>query len=276
MWSESTDTSGCHFSQRLFFLPRVCVITMMYVCSLWVCVCMCVSDGIYKCEWANKRFFPAILSHTHTHTRVGYVYVCGELFGHEASTCCNRSEKRFTHAVTWPHTHTHTHTRTHTNSKAHLQINSSIAYSHSCSISYWQTAGEKHLHTHSLSLRKHFPEACGRETFTSIRFQPGPRPRLQQKCAYSISICTHTHTTWHCLPVWQTTHSLFYWWLFVYVQIYSANCKIQFRSFLQHKRGVNEKGLVVFLMKPTLCVWKARERERERGRERECVCVSGE
>lgn len=98
-----------------------------------------------------------------------------------------------------------------TNPQAHLQINLSIAYSHpsahthSPAVSLIDRLQErniyKHTHTSTHTLSKHFPKACGRETFTSIRFQPGPQPTLQQKCAYSISIHTHARTHTHNLTL---------------------------------------------------------------------------
>jgi len=176
-------------------------------------------------------------------------------------------QRSVSHMQSHGRTHTHTHTRIQTQRRTCKSTQA--LHTHTPAVSLIDRLQERNIytHTHSLSVNTSLRLVGGKHSPASDFSLDHVQGSGRNVLIASAFVHTHTHTTWHCLPVWQTTHSLFYWWLFVYVQIYSANCKIQFRSFLQHKRGVNEKGLVVFLMKPTLCVWKARERERE------CVCV---
>ncbi len=80
--------------------------------------------------------------------------MCGELFGHEASTCCNRSEKRFTHAVTWPHMAAHTHTHTHTRIQTQRRTckSTQALHTHTPAVSLIDRLQERNIYTHTHSL----------------------------------------------------------------------------------------------------------------------------
>lgn len=107
--------------------------------------------------------------------------------------------------------HIQSHGRAHTCIKTHRRTckSTQALHTHTSAVSLIDRLQERNIYTHTHSLSKHFPEACGRETFTGIRFQPGPQPMLRQKCAYSISIYTHKHTHNLTLPSCLTNHTLF-------------------------------------------------------------------
>ncbi len=178
-------------------------------------MCMRVSQTVFTSVSELTRGFFLLFSlshthtHTHTHTRVLDMCMC-------AASC---SAMKHQHAVTGQRSvsHMQSHGRTH----AHKLRGAPANQLKHCILTLLQyllltdCRRETFTHTLSLSLRKHFPEACGRETFTGIRFQPGPRPRLRQKCAYSISICTQHNLT---LPSCLTNHTLFILLVVVHVR----------------------------------------------------------
>lgn len=180
--------------------------------------------------------------------------VHAELLGREASTSCNRSEKRYTHAVTWVHMHT--------NSKAaHLQINSSIAYSHSCSISYWQTAGEKHLHTLFLSVNTSLRLVGGKHSPASDFSLDHVQRSGRNVLIASAFIHTHNLTLPSCL----TNRTL------VFFFFMRCTCKCILLTVIicsNHLGNTSEK----WMRRVWLCSWwnwhcvcERRERERESG-----------
>lgn len=152
------------------------------MCGFFGRVCVCLRWYLQVVSELTRGFF-LLFSFARTHTHTG----------------CSAMKRR--QAVTGQGSASHIQSHGHAHTCAYKLTGAPANQLKHCILTLLQylllTDCRRETFTHTHSLSKHFPEACGRETFTGIRFQPGPQPTLRQKCAYSISIYTHTHTHTH-------------------------------------------------------------------------------